>query len=64
MGERRIEKLPVVDKNGQLIGLITVKDILKRRQYPFAAKDGHGRLLVAAAIGAARKFPRSRAGAR
>ncbi len=52
MGKHRIEKLPVVDKNGHLIGLITVKDILKRRQYPLAAKDQHGRLLVAAAIGA------------
>jgi IMP dehydrogenase len=52
MGKHRIEKLPVVDKGGHLIGLITVKDILKRRQYPIAAKDEHGRLLVAAAIGA------------
>jgi IMP dehydrogenase len=56
MGKHRIEKLPVVDTNGHLIGLITVKDILKRRQYPIAAKDGHGRLLVAAAIGAAGNF--------
>lgn len=52
MGKHRIEKLPVVDAEGRLIGLITVKDILKRRQYPSAAKDQHGRLLVAAAIGA------------
>ena len=52
MGKHRIEKLPVVDKDGKLIGLITVKDIHKRRQYPNAAKDGEGRLLVAAAIGA------------
>jgi IMP dehydrogenase len=56
MGKHRIEKLPVIDKNGHLIGLITVKDILKRRQYPIAAKDEHGRLLVAAAIGAAGTF--------
>lgn len=52
MGKHRIEKLPVVEKDGRLIGLITVKDIHKRRQYPNAAKDGEGRLLVAAAIGA------------
>jgi IMP dehydrogenase len=52
MGKHRIEKLPVVEKDGTLIGLITVKDIHKRRQYPNAAKDGEGRLLVAAAIGA------------
>ena len=56
MAKHRIEKLPVVDKNRQLIGLITVKDILKRRQFPLAAKDSHGRLLVAAAIGAAGNF--------
>jgi IMP dehydrogenase len=47
----RIEKLPVVDEAGRLRGLITVKDIFKRRQYPNAAKDEHGRLRVGAAIG-------------
>jgi IMP dehydrogenase len=52
LGKHRIEKLPVVDDAGKLIGLITVKDIHKRRQFPNAAKDGEGRLLVAAAIGA------------
>ncbi|HET8770344.1 MAG TPA: IMP dehydrogenase [Gemmatimonadaceae bacterium] len=52
LGRHRIEKLPVVDANGILMGLITVKDIHKRRQFPNAAKDEHGRLLVAAAIGA------------
>ncbi|MBA3855187.1 MAG: IMP dehydrogenase, partial [Gemmatimonas sp.] len=52
MGKHRIEKLPVVEKDGKLVGLITVKDIHKRRQYPNAAKDAEGRLLVAAAIGA------------
>jgi IMP dehydrogenase len=52
LGKHRIEKLPVVDKAGMLIGLITVKDIHKRRQFPNAAKDVEGRLLVAAAIGA------------
>ncbi len=52
----RIEKLPVVDEAGKLKGLITVKDIHKRRQYPGANKDEHGRLRVAAAIGAAGDF--------
>ncbi|MFM8781243.1 MAG: IMP dehydrogenase [Gemmatimonadota bacterium] len=52
MGKHRIEKLPVVDAAGTLIGLITVKDIHKRRQYPNAAKDEQGRLMVAAASGA------------
>lgn len=52
LGKNRIEKLPVVSKDGKLVGLITVKDIHKRRQYPNAAKDAEGRLLVAAAIGA------------
>ncbi len=56
MGKYRIEKLPVVDSAGKLIGLITVKDIHKRRQYPGANKDQHGRLRVAAAIGAAGDF--------
>ncbi|MEY4608762.1 MAG: hypothetical protein RL625_979 [Gemmatimonadota bacterium] len=56
MGKHRIEKLPVVDAAGTLIGLITVKDIHKRRQYPNAAKDEQGRLMVAAAIGAGGDF--------
>ena len=50
--QHRIEKLPVVDEGGHLRGLITVKDIFKRRQYPHACKDEHGRLRVGAAIGA------------
>ena len=50
--EHRIEKLPVVDDDGVLRGLITVKDIFKRRQFPHACKDDHGRLRVGAAIGA------------
>src|SRR5438874_4540391 len=53
LAQHRIEKLPVVDKNRKLRGLITVKDIHKRRRYPEANKDRHGRLRVAAAIGAA-----------
>ncbi len=52
--EHRIEKLPVVDEAGDLKGLITVKDIFKRRAYPDACKDEHGRLRVGAAIGASR----------
>ncbi len=47
----KIEKLPIVDKNGFLKGLITIKDIEKSVKYPNAAKDINGRLLVAAAIG-------------
>jgi IMP dehydrogenase len=49
--QHRIEKLLVVDQNGDLKGLITVKDIQKARRYPQAAKDPFGRLRVAAAIG-------------
>ena len=47
----KIEKLPVVDAEGTLKGLITVKDIQKRIQYPNATKDEHGRLRVGAAVG-------------
>jgi IMP dehydrogenase len=53
LAEHRIEKLPVVADDRKLVGLITIKDIHKRRQYPEANKDEHGRLRVAAAIGAA-----------
>ncbi len=49
--EHRIEKLLVVDDNGHLKGLITIKDIEKIRKYPNAAKDDKGRLLVGAAVG-------------
>jgi IMP dehydrogenase len=49
--EHRIEKLLVVDKQFNLKGLITIKDIEKRIQYPHACKDEHGRLRVAAAVG-------------
>lgn len=47
----KIEKLPVVDMEGNLKGLITFKDIQKYRHYPNAAKDSHGRLMVGAAVG-------------
>ena len=58
----KIEKLPVVDGEGRLRGLITVKDIFKRRQFPNASKDDHGRLLAGAAIGAStRDLDRARA---
>ena len=49
--EHKIEKLPVVDPQGKLVGLITYKDIIKLKQRPNACKDRHGRLRVAAAIG-------------
>ena len=52
--KHRIEKLPVLDQDGILKGLITVKDIFKRRQYPNACKDEHGRLRVGAAVGASK----------
>ncbi len=48
----RIEKLPLVDKNGDFIGLITIKDIEKSSLYPNSARDSEGRLLCGAAIGA------------
>jgi IMP dehydrogenase len=47
----KIEKLPVVDKDGYLRGLITFKDIQKKKKYPNACKDEHGRLRVGAAVG-------------
>ena len=49
--KNRIEKLLVVDKNGKLSGLITVKDILKKQSCPNAAADKHGRLVCGAAVG-------------
>ncbi len=49
--EHKIEKLPIVDKDGKLIGLITYKDILKNRDRPNACKDQYGRLRVGAAVG-------------
>jgi IMP dehydrogenase len=49
--QHKIEKLPVVDKNYNLKGLITIKDIEKAQKYPYSAKDSRGRLLVGAAVG-------------
>ena len=51
LGKHRIEKLPIVDDNGNLKGLITIKDIEKAIQYPNSAKDANGRLLAGAAVG-------------
>ncbi len=51
LSRNRIEKLPVVDENFRLIGLITIKDIMKKIAHPDAAKDSQGRLLVTAAVG-------------
>jgi IMP dehydrogenase len=50
LGQHKVEKLPLVDRNGNLKGLITIKDIEKARQFPNAAKDARGRLLVGAAV--------------
>jgi IMP dehydrogenase len=62
LASHRIEKLPVVDADGILKGLITVKDIFKRARYPEANKDQHGRLRVAGALGTGPDtLPRARA---
>ena len=54
MVKRRVEKLPVVDENRRLLGLITVKDLSKVKEFPQAARDSRGRLLCAAAVGPGR----------
>jgi len=51
LAERKVEKLPLVDAQGVLRGLITVKDFTKSEKFPDATKDSHGRLMVAAAVG-------------
>ncbi len=51
LAKHRVEKLPLVDKQGKLTGLITVKDFVKTEKYPRATKDDEGRLRVAAAVG-------------
>ena len=51
MQKTKIEKLPIVDAKDRLVGLITAKDILKRKEFPFSSKDSKGRLRVGAAIG-------------
>jgi IMP dehydrogenase len=52
MRSHKVKKLPLVDADGALVGLITAKDLIKHRQHPFATRDAHGRLRVAAAVGA------------
>ncbi len=49
--KHKLERLPLVDEDGRLAGLITVKDFVKSEQFPHASKDGQGRLMVGAAIG-------------
>lgn len=49
--ENRVEKLPIVDENNRLVGLITIKDIDNQLEYPDANKDRHGRLIVGAGVG-------------
>ncbi|HZH98536.1 MAG TPA: IMP dehydrogenase [Fimbriimonadaceae bacterium] len=62
LAEHRIEKLPIVDEEGHLQGLITIKDILKVKRHPNATKDSKGRLVVGAAIGSLREpYERSKA---
>ena len=56
LGKHRIEKLPIVDKDFMLKGLITIKDIEKAVQYPNSAKDASGRLLAGGAVGAGKDF--------
>jgi IMP dehydrogenase len=56
MFEHRIEKLPLIDANRRIRGLITKKDIILSRRRPYSSKDGKGRLLVAAAVGARGDF--------
>lgn len=56
MVQRKVKKLPLVDTNGTLIGLITAKDIHRQERLPFATRDSHGRLMVGAAIGATGDF--------
>ena len=51
MPRHSVEKLPIVDKDFNLKGLITIKDIEKQIKYPFSAKDAQGRLLCGAAVG-------------
>ena len=60
MHKNKIEKLPIVDKDGYLKGLVTIKDIKKRIEYPHSNKDAFGRLIVGAAIGVG-QFDRAKA---
>ena len=60
MAEHKIKKLPLVDDDGRLLGLMTSRDIVRQQRLPFATRDAQGRLRVGAAIGAPRRFPRAR----
>ena len=51
MYTNKVERLPVINRKGKLIGIITMQDILEKRQYPFASRDKTGKLRVAAAVG-------------
>jgi IMP dehydrogenase len=56
MTRQKIKKLPLVNPDGTVLGLITAKDLMKHREHPFATRDGRGRLQVAAAVGATGDF--------
>src|SRR5687767_6517959 len=56
MVERKVKKLPLVDEQGVLLGLVTARDLARQRHRPFATRDDHGRLRVGAAIGATGDF--------
>ncbi len=57
----KVEKLPIVDENFKIKGLITIKDIRKKKEYPEASKDIHGRLMVGAAVGVRDGLERAKA---
>ena len=59
LAAHRIEKLPIVDEDGKLRGLITIKDIEKSTKYPNSAKDRNGRLLCGAAVGVTKDVMRA-----
>jgi len=56
MVDAKVKKLPLVDADDRVIGLVTSRDLIKHREHPFATRDEHGRLRVAAAIGATGDF--------
>jgi IMP dehydrogenase len=56
MRKRKVKKLPLIDADGKLLGLITAKDLLNHKRHPFATRDDQGRLRVAAAVGATGDF--------
>ena len=56
MRQEKVKKLPLIDRDGRLLGLVTAKDLIKQKQLPAATRDEHGRLRVGAAIGAKGDF--------